>query len=42
MGAWLAIALSNVLGGILSVVWIKYGEWAKAVIRKESITPSPI
>ncbi|MGQ9596185.1 MAG: MATE family efflux transporter [Thermoproteota archaeon] len=34
LGAWLAIALSNIVGGILSVAWIKYGGWAKAIIRK--------
>lgn len=34
LGAWLAIALGNIVGGILSVAWIKYGGWAKAIIRK--------
>ncbi|MBS7607106.1 MATE family efflux transporter [Candidatus Bathyarchaeota archaeon] len=32
-GAWLAIALSNIIGGIISIAWIKYGRWAKPVIK---------
>ena len=33
-GVWLAISLSNVIGGLISVLWIKYGNWAEAVIKK--------
>ncbi|MBS7640027.1 MAG: MATE family efflux transporter [Candidatus Bathyarchaeia archaeon] len=31
-GAWLAIALSNAIGGVFAVLWIKYGRWAKPII----------
>lgn len=33
IGVWLAIAVSNVIGGIVAILWIKYGNWAKAVIK---------
>jgi len=33
-GAWLAISLSNIMGGVVSILWIKYGRWAEAVIEK--------
>ncbi|MEM1540871.1 MAG: MATE family efflux transporter [Candidatus Bathyarchaeia archaeon] len=32
-GVWLTIAISNVIGGIIAILWIKYGNWAKAVIK---------
>jgi len=32
-GVWLAISLSNVVGGLISILWIKYGNWAEAVIK---------
>jgi len=28
-GVWLAIAVSNVIGGVAALLWIKYGNWAK-------------
>jgi len=34
LGIWLAIALSNVAGGLISILWIKYGNWAKPVVKK--------
>ncbi|MBS7637712.1 hypothetical protein KEJ49_02315 [Candidatus Bathyarchaeota archaeon] len=34
LGAWLAISLSNIVGGATAIIWIKYGGWAKAVIKK--------
>jgi len=34
LGVWLAISLSNVIGGSISILWIKYGNWAKAVVKK--------
>ncbi len=34
LGVWLTIALSNMLGGLISIAWIKYGKWAEAVIKK--------
>jgi putative MATE family efflux protein len=33
-GIWLALSLSNVVGGLLSIAWIKYGNWTKAVVRR--------
>lgn len=36
IGAWLAIALSNVVGGTIAILWIKYGNWAEAVIKRKS------
>ncbi|MEM2781019.1 MAG: MATE family efflux transporter, partial [Candidatus Bathyarchaeia archaeon] len=33
IGVWLAIAISNIIGGIIAILWIKYGNWAKAVIK---------
>jgi putative MATE family efflux protein len=35
-GVWLAISLSNVVGGFISVLWVKYGNWAEAVVKRES------
>lgn len=32
MGIWLPFSLSNVVGGVLLVLWIKYGKWDKAII----------
>ncbi|MEM0086207.1 MAG: MATE family efflux transporter, partial [Zestosphaera sp.] len=32
-GIWLAMALSNVVGGLGSVAWIKFGNWTKPIIR---------
>jgi putative MATE family efflux protein len=34
VGVWLAFSLSNFFGGIISILWIKYGKWAKAVVKK--------
>lgn len=34
LGAWLAISLSNIVGGVIAIAWIKYGRWAKAVIKR--------
>ncbi|MGB9675748.1 MAG: MATE family efflux transporter [Candidatus Bathyarchaeales archaeon] len=36
IGAWLAISLSNVVGGTIAILWIKYGNWAEAVIKRKS------
>ncbi|MEM1800527.1 MAG: hypothetical protein QXF58_02165 [Desulfurococcaceae archaeon] len=32
-GLWIAIALSEVIGGTTSYIWVKKGNWAKPVIR---------
>lgn len=34
-GVWLAIAISNALGGVIAALWIRRGSWAKPVIRGE-------
>ncbi len=33
LGIWLTISLANLLGGLASFLWIKYGNWAKAVVK---------
>jgi Na+-driven multidrug efflux pump len=35
LGAWLAIALSNVIGGIIALIWVKYGNWTEAVVKRK-------
>ncbi len=32
-GIWLAMAVSNYASGVLSIIWVKYGGWAKPVIN---------
>lgn len=32
-GVWLAMTLSNLVGGIGSIAWIRFGGWAKPIIR---------
>jgi putative MATE family efflux protein len=34
-GVWLAISLSNIVGGAISTIWIKYGNWAEAVVKRK-------
>jgi putative MATE family efflux protein len=34
LGVWLAISLSNVVGGLIAILWIKYGNWAEAVVKR--------
>lgn len=36
LGIWLAIAISNLIGGAIATLWIKRGNWAKAVIKKQT------
>ncbi|MEM1539093.1 MAG: MATE family efflux transporter [Candidatus Bathyarchaeia archaeon] len=33
MGIWLTFSLSNIVGGIIVVLWVKYGKWDRAVIK---------
>ncbi|MEM3700309.1 MAG: MATE family efflux transporter [Candidatus Bathyarchaeia archaeon] len=35
IGAWLALSLSNVIGGTVSFIWIKYGNWAVPVVKRK-------
>ncbi|MEM2147655.1 MAG: MATE family efflux transporter [Candidatus Bathyarchaeia archaeon] len=35
LGVWLAIGISNIVGGIIAIAWIKYGKWAKAVVKQK-------
>lgn len=37
LGVWLSLALSNFIGGGLSLAWIKYGRWTKAVVRNRRL-----
>lgn len=39
LGAWLAIALSNIIGGVISMFWIKYGRWTRLAIKKRGQMP---
>lgn len=32
-GIWLAISISHIIGGIAAILWLKYGSWAKAIIK---------
>lgn len=36
MGVYLAFALSNIVGGIMSVLWVTLGNWAKPVIKNNA------
>jgi putative MATE family efflux protein len=36
LGIWLAIAISNLIGGLIAILWITYGNWAKAVIEEKT------
>lgn len=38
LGIWLAVALSHIIGGVASLIWLKYGKWVEAVIEKPSIS----
>lgn len=31
-GVWLSLSLSNIIGGVILVLWAKYGKWDRAVI----------
>ncbi|MEM3640658.1 MAG: MATE family efflux transporter [Candidatus Bathyarchaeia archaeon] len=35
LGIWLAIAVSNLIGGAIAVTWIRHGKWAKTIINKK-------
>ncbi|MEM2512347.1 MAG: MATE family efflux transporter, partial [Ignisphaera sp.] len=35
LGIYIAFALSNVIGGILSISWVIKGSWAKPIIKPE-------
>ena len=37
LGIWLAISMSNVVGGLISILWIKYGNWAEPVVKKNPV-----
>ncbi|MEM4034227.1 MAG: hypothetical protein QXD16_05985, partial [Sulfolobales archaeon] len=32
-GIWIAMALSNIISGTATLAWIKYGNWAKPIIK---------
>lgn len=33
IGIWLTFSLSNIVGGIIVALWVKYGKWDEAIIR---------
>ncbi|MEM2997339.1 MAG: MATE family efflux transporter [Thermoproteota archaeon] len=39
MGIWLPFSLSNVVGGTILILWVKYGKWDKAIIRRNNLKP---
>jgi Na+-driven multidrug efflux pump len=39
MGLWIGIMLSNVVGGLLMLVWVSLGKWAKPIIKTHGKTP---
>ncbi|MEM2104708.1 MAG: MATE family efflux transporter [Candidatus Bathyarchaeia archaeon] len=34
IGIWTAIAVSNLIGGIIAILWIKYGNWTRAITKE--------
>jgi Na+-driven multidrug efflux pump len=36
VGVYVAFALSNIVGGIVSVLWVIMGNWAKPVIKNSA------
>lgn len=34
LGIWLAIALSNIVGGAVALIWIRYGKWTKPIVKE--------
>jgi putative MATE family efflux protein len=36
LGIWAAISFSNVVGGSIAILWIKYGNWAEPVVKKNA------
>ncbi len=36
LGIWIAFTLSNIVGGLIAILWIKYGNWTQAVVKKGS------
>jgi putative MATE family efflux protein len=36
IGVWLAMSLSNVVGGVVAILWVRYGNWAEAVVKSEN------
>ena len=40
VGIYIAFALSNVVGGVMSVVWVLRGSWAKPLINLDSKSPA--
>ncbi len=40
-GIWIAMTISNVVVGIITVLWVLSGRWAKRVIELRTIPPQP-
>ncbi|MEM0234704.1 MATE family efflux transporter [Thermofilum sp.] len=39
-GLWIGIMLSNVVGGLIMLVWVSLGKWAKPIIKTHGKTPA--
>jgi Na+-driven multidrug efflux pump len=39
-GLWIGIMLSNVVAGLLMLVWVSLGKWAKPIIKTQGKTPA--
>jgi len=39
-GYWIALSLSNLAGGLLAYIWVRYGKWAKPIIKKNNMNMS--
>jgi len=37
-GYWLAIALSNFVGGVLAYIWVRKGNWTRPIIKEKALT----
>ncbi|WP_052295976.1 MATE family efflux transporter [Pseudothermotoga thermarum] len=40
IGVWVAMTISNFIGGIVSILWIKYGNWNSPIIKRTLPTHS--
>ena len=42
LGIYIAFAISNIVGGLLSILWIQIGKWSKPVIKETKVhIPKP-
>jgi len=41
MGIWIAMSMGNIVSGLIALLWLKYGKWTHAVIRKRKMYMKP-